>query len=84
MGTWGTGIYGNDTAEEVREFCNEIFPFVSVEEGNRIVFREFKDILEDVAKLREILVDNKKLKQIIKNQTVYKKIVLQFQKRVAT
>lgn len=47
MGTWGTGIYGNDTAEDVREFCNEIFPLVSVEEGNRIVFREFKDILED-------------------------------------
>ena len=47
MGTWGTGIYGNDTAEDVRELCNEIFPLVSVEEGNRIVFREFKDILED-------------------------------------
>lgn len=31
----------------MREFCNEIFPLVSVEEGNRIVFREFKDILED-------------------------------------
>ena len=36
MGTWGTGIYSNDTAEDVRDICQEIFPFVSVEEGIRI------------------------------------------------
>ncbi len=45
MGTWGTGIYSNDTAEDVRELCQEVFPFVSVEEGNRIVFLEFEETI---------------------------------------
>ena len=45
MGTWGTGIYSNDVSADVRDMCEEIFPFVSVDEGNRIVFEEFKDIV---------------------------------------
>lgn len=45
MGTWGTGIYANDIAEDVKDLCEEIFPFVEVEAGNRIVFAEFKDIV---------------------------------------
>lgn len=45
MGTWGTGIYSNDTAEDVRSICNEIFPFVSAEEGNKIVFTEFNEVV---------------------------------------
>ncbi len=44
MGAWGTGIYSNDTAEDVRDFCGMIFPFTSVSEGNRIVFEEFAEI----------------------------------------
>ena len=46
MGTWGVGIYSNDTAEEVRDICNEIYPFVSVEEGNKIIFKEFEELLK--------------------------------------
>ncbi len=45
MGTWGTGIYSNDTSLDVRDLCQEIFPFVSLDEGNRIIFEEFKDLL---------------------------------------
>lgn len=44
MGTWGTGIYSNDTAEDVRGICKEIYPYVSVEEGNQIIFDEYRDI----------------------------------------
>lgn len=46
MGTWGTGLYSNDTAEDIKEMCKEIFPFVSVDEGNWIIFEEYKDLLE--------------------------------------
>lgn len=45
MGSWGTGIYSNDTASDVRDICSEIFPFVSVEEGNQIIFQEFKETI---------------------------------------
>ena len=45
MGIWGAGIYSNDTAQDVKDFCSEVFPFVSVEEGNRIALDTFKDIL---------------------------------------
>lgn len=46
MGSWGTGIYSNDTSEDVRDICKEIFPFVSVEEGNQIIFKEYKELIE--------------------------------------
>ena len=45
MGTWGTGIYSNDVAEDVRVMCQEIYPFVEPEEGNRIIFESFKDFM---------------------------------------
>lgn len=45
MGAWGTGIYSNDTAEDVKCICQEIFPFVSVEEGNKIIFDEYEEII---------------------------------------
>lgn len=47
MGTWGPGIYSNDTASDVRDLCHEIFPFVSVEEGHRILFEEYKSLLDN-------------------------------------
>ena len=46
MGVWGSGIYSNDTASDVRDTCQEIFAFVSLEEGNRIIFEEYKDMLD--------------------------------------
>lgn len=46
MGAWGTGIYSNDTAADVKEICKEIFPFVRVEEGNKIIFDEYKELLD--------------------------------------
>ena len=49
MGVWGVGIYSNDTAAEVRDICNEIFPFVSVSEGNKIIFNEFHELLSSKA-----------------------------------
>lgn len=46
MGSWGPGIYSNDVSSEVRDTCQEIFPFVSVEEGNKILFDEYKELLD--------------------------------------
>ena len=46
MGTWGTGIYANDIAEDVRDACKDIFAFYDVEQGNEILFTHFKDIIE--------------------------------------
>ena len=46
MGAWGPGIYSNDTSLDVRDTCREIFPFVSLEEGNKIIFEEYKDMLD--------------------------------------
>ena len=46
MGTWGTGIYSNDTAGDVRDMCKEIYPFVSVGRGNEIIFEEFREVIE--------------------------------------
>ena len=45
MGTWGTGLYSNDIALDVRDMCNDVFAFFSVEEGNQIIFREYDEIL---------------------------------------
>ncbi len=46
MGTWGPGIYSNDTVMDLRCDCNEIFAFYGVEEGNKVLFREYKEIVE--------------------------------------
>lgn len=32
MGAWGTGIYSNDTAEDLRDTCKDIFAFYDVED----------------------------------------------------
>lgn len=46
MGTWGTGIYSNDVAEDVREACKDIFAYYDIDEGNQELFRHFHEILE--------------------------------------
>ena len=53
MGTWGTGIYSNDIASDVKDICNEIFPFMSVEDGNKIIFNEYRDLLNSEIKDNE-------------------------------
>lgn len=45
MGTWGPGIYSNDTAEDVRDLCYDLFPYLDRAESERILFEEFKDTL---------------------------------------
>lgn len=45
MGTWGTGIYSNDIAEDVRDACKDIFALYDVLEGNELLFNHFSDIL---------------------------------------
>lgn len=44
MGAWGTALYSNDTSSDVRHICNEIYPFVSVEEATRLILKEYADI----------------------------------------
>lgn len=46
MGVWGTGIYSNDTAEEVRDACRDIFAYYDIEEGNQKLFSHFREIVE--------------------------------------
>lgn len=46
MGAWGAGIYSCDIAEDIREFCKEVYPFVNVEEGNRILFETYAMLLK--------------------------------------
>lgn len=46
MGAWGTAIYSCDIAADVREACNLIFAFFEIEEGNKRLFSEFSDIVE--------------------------------------
>ena len=46
MGTWGTGIYSNDIAEDVRDACKDIFAVYDTEDGNKLLFEHFADILE--------------------------------------
>ncbi len=41
MGSWGTGIYSNDTASDLVDFCKEVYPLVSIEEGNKLLAKEF-------------------------------------------
>ncbi len=48
MGTWGTGLYSNDTALDVKDTCQEIFPFLSIEEGNEVLFKEFGQDLNSI------------------------------------
>lgn len=45
MGTWGTGIYANDIAEDVRDACKDIFAIYNVDKGNELLFNHFSDIL---------------------------------------
>ena len=42
MGAWGTGIYSNDTAGDVRDACKDIFGYYDVEEGNQKLFQQFE------------------------------------------
>lgn len=45
MGTWGTSIYSCDIAEDVRDMCNEVYSFYSIEEANNRVFSVFSDVI---------------------------------------
>lgn len=45
MGAWGTGIYSNDVAEDVRDVCRDIFAYFDVNEGNKVFFESFHEVL---------------------------------------
>ncbi len=45
MGTWGPSIYSCDIAEDVRDACNEVYSFYSIEEGNNRIFSAFHDVV---------------------------------------
>lgn len=46
MGSWGTAIYSNDTASDVRDACNTLYAFLPVEEAIAALFREFREVTE--------------------------------------
>ena len=46
MGTWGTGIYSDDTAEDIRDACRDIFACYDVTEGEEKIFQYFEEELE--------------------------------------
>ena len=45
MGSWGTALYSNDTSSDVRDMCNEVYPLVGIEEGTRLILKEYADIV---------------------------------------
>ena len=45
MGTWGTGLYSCDIAEDVKLACNDVFAFYDVKKGNEIILNTFKDVV---------------------------------------
>lgn len=48
MGAWGTGLYSNDIAEDIREDCRDVFSVKTPEEGLRILEEDYlKEIQED-------------------------------------
>ena len=47
MGVWGTGIYSNDTAMDLRDTCQEIYPFCDAEKGLNIIETEYADFFKE-------------------------------------
>jgi len=47
MGTWGTGIYSSDTAQDLRDDCQEIYSYTTPEEGLEILKKEYPDYFND-------------------------------------
>ncbi len=45
MGSWGTALYSNDTSSDVRDMCNEVYPLVGIEEGTKLILKEYADII---------------------------------------
>jgi hypothetical protein len=48
MGTWGTGLYSNDVAEDVRVACKDIYGFLDVDSGNEKIFDVFSEYVFEV------------------------------------
>ncbi|MBE6638108.1 MAG: hypothetical protein E7616_01440 [Ruminococcaceae bacterium] len=48
MGSWGTGLYSNDTSSDVRDMCNEVYPLLGIEEGTRVILHEYRDLIDGV------------------------------------
>jgi len=45
MGSWGTALYSNDTSSDVRDMCNEVYPLMGIEEGTKLILKEYADII---------------------------------------
>lgn len=45
MGAWGTALYSNDTASDVRDMCDEVYPLVGIEEGTRLILEAYANIV---------------------------------------
>ncbi len=46
MGSWGTAIYSNDTASDVRDACRELYGLLDVQEAEKRLFTAFREVLE--------------------------------------
>ncbi len=45
MGSWGPGLYSNDTSGDVRDICNEVYPLVGIEKGTELILEEYSEIV---------------------------------------
>jgi hypothetical protein len=45
MGSWGAAIYSNDTSSDVRDMCNEVYPLVGIEDGTKLILKEYADLV---------------------------------------
>lgn len=46
MGAWGTALYSDDTASDVRDLCNEVYGLVGMDEAKNIIWNEYRDVIE--------------------------------------
>lgn len=46
MGTWGTGLYSSDEAQDIKDLCQEIYSYYPEDRCWKIICEEFKDYVE--------------------------------------
>lgn len=46
MGTWGTGLYSSDEAQDIKDLCQEIYSYYPEDRCWEIICGEFKDYIE--------------------------------------
>ena len=74
MGTWGTGLYSSDEAQDIKDLCQEIYSYYPEDRCWKIICKKFKDYIEakeydnDTASFWYVLADWQWKHGIIKDE----------------